>query len=154
MSVDPIGIVGTAGGIVSLGLQLYAGISKFLDDVKARAGDIGSASQHAEGLKNALDEIKASAARVPNSRLATDSAVLTVIGSCNSELKALEKLLGELRDSRVPPTDLKGKLKETKKKLGYPYRRDGLLLLEQRLQKVNGVLQTALITLCLYVLAQ
>lgn len=154
MSVDPVGIVGTAVGVVSLGLQLYAGVSKFLNDVKARNGDIGSAARHAEGLKNALEEIKASAARVPNSRLAASPAVLTVISSCDSELKALEKLLDDLRDSRVPPTDLKGKLKETKKKLSYPYRRDGLLLLEQRLQKVNGVLQTALITLCLYVLAQ
>lgn len=148
MSAEPVGIVGTAAGVISLGLQLYAGISKFLNDIKARDGDISSATQHAEGLKNALDEMKTSAARVPSSRLASGSAALTVVNSCEGELRALEKLLDQLRDSGAPPADLKGKLKEAKKKLRYPYCRDELLLLEERLQKVNGVLQTALITLC------
>ncbi|KAF5598053.1 hypothetical protein FPCIR_3326 [Fusarium pseudocircinatum] len=55
---EPVGITGTAIGIVSFGLQLYTGISKYLDAVKGRDEDLKYAKQHTNILRDYLSSLE------------------------------------------------------------------------------------------------
>jgi hypothetical protein len=54
---DPLSIIGTAAGLVSLGLQVYGGIKDYLDAIQTSQEDIAGIHRHATGLKDALDAI-------------------------------------------------------------------------------------------------
>ncbi|KAJ9157850.1 hypothetical protein NKR23_g745 [Pleurostoma richardsiae] len=140
---DPVGIAGTVTGLVSLGLQVYGGVTEYLDAIEARKEDISAAARRAEILRVAIDGIRGASSKIGPKYDLTRSAVTAGIWSCKTELQSLSNLIAELRPS-MPPINLQEKLKEGAKKLHYPFRRRDLLRLEERLDKVNGMLQTAL----------
>ncbi|ETS80502.1 hypothetical protein PFICI_08031 [Pestalotiopsis fici W106-1] len=136
---DPVGIVGTAVGIVSLGLQLYDGIATYFDALDGRKDDLASARAQLNSLRESLNTIQSA---LPSSSTTSTGAgvVPPIVTECKNELDQLEVLLQELVGSSHPSN----KLKERIKTLKFPFRRDNLMKLEDRLHKTNSVFQTAL----------
>ncbi|TDZ32420.1 hypothetical protein C8035_v012279 [Colletotrichum spinosum] len=141
---EPVGITGTAAGLVSLGLQLYGEISKYIDAVKGRKRDLANASRHAETLHMCLTAIDDVVSSNNNSKAAED-AVDSCMLSCNDEVKELEALITRLRGPiSTTPDTFSAKIKEKGRQLSYPFHRESVLMLERRLDSTNGVLRTAL----------
>jgi hypothetical protein len=143
---DPLSIIGTATGLVSLGLQVYGGIKDYLDAIQTSQEDIAGIRRHATGLKDALDAI-AGVIRSRSLNSPTSApAVLSCLLSCHAELNALSGVLAELISS--PSTSstntLRTKISEGKRKLTYPFKRSNILKLEDSLRNANLTLHTAL----------
>ncbi|CAI0655254.1 unnamed protein product [Colletotrichum noveboracense] len=141
---DPLGIAGTAAGLVSLGLQLYGEISKYIKAVKGREDDLRVARQNAEVLKKCLNAIKGATSSTNIAQTASKDAVEECVASCIDELKQLDELLTHLRDSTTPADSLSAKVKAKGRQLMYPLHKDDIVDLEKRLTSTNDVLQTAL----------
>ncbi|EQB57837.1 hypothetical protein CGLO_01988 [Colletotrichum gloeosporioides Cg-14] len=141
---DPLGIAGTAAGLVSLGLQLYGEISKYVKGVKGREEDLRAARQNAEILRKCLNAIKGATASTNTAQTASKDAVDECIASVKDELKQLEDLLTRLRGSEAPANTLSAKARKKGRQLLYPFHKDSIVDLEKRLASTNDVLQTAL----------
>ncbi|KAF4915201.1 hypothetical protein CGCVW01_v010389 [Colletotrichum viniferum] len=143
---EPVGITGTAAGLVSLGLQLYGEISSYLAAYKGRKQDLDFAKLQCDNLKRCIDAIN-SAALPP-----TSDALTASLQSCQKELDALNDLVKRFQDPSSPAATLSRKLRERGKKLAYPFQREGLRELKERLESTVPVLQLATQTLGLDVL--
>jgi len=146
---DPLSIVGTAAGLVSLGLQVYGGIKNYLDAIQGRQDDLASIHRHATVLKNALEAIEAGIQSRSVINQTSAPAAISCLHSCGAELNALNSVLTEITptSSAPGPNTFRLKFKENKMKLAYPFKRLNLTNLEERLQNANLILHTALHTL-------
>ncbi|EQB47718.1 hypothetical protein CGLO_13105 [Colletotrichum gloeosporioides Cg-14] len=143
---EPVGIAGTAAGLVSLGLQLYGEISSYLAAYEGRQQDLDFAKLQCDNLKRCIDAINSAA--LPR----TSDALTASLQSCQKELNALNDLVKGLQGPSTPSTTLSKKLREKGKKLAYPFQREGLRELRERLESTVPVLQLATQTLGLDVL--
>ncbi|KAE8450796.1 hypothetical protein EG329_005709 [Mollisiaceae sp. DMI_Dod_QoI] len=152
---DPLSIIGTAAGLVSLGLQVYGGIKDYLDAVQTSQEDIASIFRHTIGLKDALDSIDGVIRSRRLSIQTSAPAAMTCLLSCHVELNALSEVLGELSSSpSISSTNvLRTKISEGRKKLMYPFKRSSIIKLEDRIRNANLTLQTALQALKIDLLA-
>lgn len=138
---DPVGIVGTAAGIVSLGLQLYGGITTYCDALEGREDDLASARAQLDSLRDSLVTIQSVLPSLVSATASTGSSISPpIVRECEKELSQLDTLLQELAGSSTSTK----KLKDRVKTLRFPFRRDNLMKLEDRLHKTNAVFQTAL----------
>ncbi|RKL41589.1 hypothetical protein BFJ72_g5481 [Fusarium proliferatum] len=95
---------GTAIGIISFGLQLYTGLSEYLDAVKGREEDLLQAKNNARTLQCSLKAIEDTMSQFNGNAIAQD-AVEECKSSCESELKALHELLINLQGKPINPSD-------------------------------------------------
>ncbi|KAI6762490.1 hypothetical protein HG530_008470 [Fusarium avenaceum] len=144
---DPIGITGTAVGIVSFGLQLYTGVSEYLDAVKGREEDLRQANTYAKTLWTSLKSIEDATGNIDSHRTIPKDAVEECKVSCEIELKSLDSLLKDLRGSPVDPTSLASSAKSSMRKLSYPFKKKSITKLEEKLNSTNNVLKIALLAL-------
>ncbi|KAK1564256.1 uncharacterized protein LY79DRAFT_136399 [Colletotrichum navitas] len=145
---EPVGITGTAAGLVSLGLQLYGEISKYLSAVKGRQKDLDRARRHHQTLQMCVDAIAAATSSSRGNNAQTDAALSACVLSCESELRALEALVARLQGPSTPADGvLSAKLREKGRQYAFPFHRESIIELERTLESTNGVLQTALQTL-------
>ncbi|KAH8203374.1 hypothetical protein TruAng_002469 [Truncatella angustata] len=111
---DAVGAVGTAAGLVSLGLQLYNGISTYLDALESRKDDLKSAQAQLTNLRRSLavvDDV------LPQLALIRGSAVDTVSSSleqCKAELSQLDIFVQKLQACRLNSLDIGSKISEVK----------------------------------------
>lgn len=141
---EPVGITGTAAGLVSLGLQLYSEISKYIDAVKGRKRDLEAARRHAKMLQKCLTAIDEATSSTNTTLSASNDAVEACVIACRDELQGLESLVARLRGPTAPADTLSAKAREKGRQLFYPFRKDSIIELEKRLASTNDVLQTAL----------
>ncbi|KAI0856008.1 hypothetical protein F4860DRAFT_519236 [Xylaria cubensis] len=141
---DPLSIAGLATGVISLGLQVVGGLSHYLDAVKARAEDLSSANQQATNMKDFLLTIQDLLPQIKNSWPTSATSLERHMQSCNTEISTLYALVSELSQPASSSSGIRLKLAEQKQKLTYPFNRNHLSNLEERLVKVNSALQTAL----------
>lgn len=134
-----MGIVGTAAGLVSLGLQVYTGITDYLDALKGRHDDLRSANAQLESLRESLKIIEKVQPRLASVHPDEHQAILPSMGACNDEFQRLNNMLQDLLD----PSSSTG-VKQQMKKLSYPFHRSRLIHLEDKLQRANSLLQTVL----------
>ncbi|KAF5005546.1 hypothetical protein FDECE_8017 [Fusarium decemcellulare] len=144
---EPVGITGTAVGIVSLGLQLYTGISDYLDAVKGRDEDLRHAKELAKTLQASLRAIDDTMKNAKYDSTVAKDAVEECKSSCETEFKALGALLKHLQGPVIAPVDRIAQAKRSLQKWTYPFNKRDIVRLENRLSSTNGVLQTALMTL-------
>ncbi|KAF4501669.1 hypothetical protein FAGAP_2122 [Fusarium agapanthi] len=142
---------GTAIGMISFGLQLYTGLSEYLDAVKGREEDLLQAKNNAKTLQCSLKAIEDTMSQVNGNAMAQD-AVEECKSSCESELKALHKLLNDLQGKPINPSDPVSKARSSMQKLTYPFKKKNIARLEERLKSANNVLNTALSALQLAIL--
>ncbi|KAF9771513.1 hypothetical protein IL306_010836, partial [Fusarium sp. DS 682] len=144
---EPVGITGTAVGIVSFGLQLYTGISEYLDAIKTRDEDLRQAYQYVKDLRTSLIAIEDAMNGINDHHTTAKNAVEECKTSCETELKALEKLLYDLKGSPVDPADGIAQAKSSIRKLSYPFKKKNISRLEERLNSTNNVLKMAMLAL-------
>lgn len=139
---EAFGIAGSAVGIVSLGLQLYGGITTYFDALEGREDDLASARAQLGSLRSSLVTIQSVLPPSASATASTGSSTAPpIVRECEKELNQLDTLLQELAGSSTSSK----KLKDRVKTLRFPFRRDNLMKLEDRLHKTNAVFQTALI---------
>jgi len=142
---DPISITSTAAGLVSLGIQVYDGLSKYLGAIKARAEELSSARRQADTLRSLLTAIEAALPSFRTEHAAETSPAQACLQACQTELGNLRAALSELEDKTSQQlAGMRGKIAEGKRKLTYPFHRERLERLEQRIHSVNSSLQLAI----------
>ncbi|KAH7246638.1 hypothetical protein BKA59DRAFT_395954 [Fusarium tricinctum] len=144
---DPVGITGTAVGIVSFGLQLYTGVSEYLDAVKGREEDLRQANTYAKTLWTSLKSIEDAMENIDSHHTIPKDAVEECKVSCEIELKSLDSLLKDLRESPVDAANRASSVKSSIRKLSYPFKKKSITKLEEKLNSTNNVLKIALLAL-------
>lgn len=146
-------VVGLAAGLVSLGIQVSAGITTYLDAIKCRAEDIASVKQQVRSFDGVLRSVQSALGNVDSTRKnqVSVTAITDCLASCETELKSLEVFVLKLTGSGPSQASFKDKIREQTKKLAYPFNRTELDRLQTKIARVNGILQTALQSLNLWV---
>jgi uncharacterized phage infection (PIP) family protein YhgE len=131
--------VGSAVGVVSLGIQISKGLVWFIehakdanDSVSQIQNQMDQLSSILEALESAIDKLQAT-----DSKKATQAGVLACAG-------ALEKIRTKLASVNGPKPSKKLSLKE---RLMFPFRQGKLSQLKEVLESVQGNLDTALMVL-------
>lgn len=99
---ESVGIVGTAAGLVSLGIQLYSGTATNLDSFKDRDYDLKAATAQLASLRQSLVIIEQSLPRLASQQYHTAS-LISYMACCKEELGKLDDMLQQLFD---PPSSL------------------------------------------------
>lgn len=141
---DPLSSVASVAGLVSLGLQVYSGISTYLDAVRGRNDDLESARQGAKTLEDTVRFIQQLMPQLHANHQMHSVPVAECVQSCQAQLASLRDLLNKLGSSSSSNDSFWENFRDQRKKLAYPFHRSNLNRLESRLGKVNGTLQTAL----------
>lgn len=141
---DPLSLAGLAIGVASLGLQVCGGITTYLDAVQCREQEIASVRQQNEVLNSALQAVESSLSRLEPSYQISTAAVLGCLDSCKTELNALETITTNLTNTDRAKGSLTGRIKDKSKALKYPFKRQNVQQLENRLRQASSVLQLAL----------
>lgn len=144
---EPVGITGTAVGIVLFGLQLYTGISEYLDAVKGRDEDLQSAKQYAKMLRDNLMSIEVAISAIGSEFTVARYAIEQCKSSCKTELTALKVLLLELKFPMVEPTNRTEQVKNSLRKFSYPFKKKDIARLQDRLGLTNNAFHTATLAL-------
>ena len=140
---EPVGIIGTAAGIVSLGLQLCGTLKEYRDDVKYRDAYVIKALGNLEFLQQLLNRFQSILPDLEKEHIASTQIVATILQRCEAELKAMEGEVNEHAPT-VTPSDRKEKMRETMKKLSFPFARQELDKLASRIDRLNSLLSLAL----------
>ncbi|KAK0100391.1 hypothetical protein ONS96_007672 [Cadophora gregata f. sp. sojae] len=152
---DPLSIVGTTAGLLSLGIQVYGGIKEYLGAIQTRDEDLEGVRRHASLLKDSLAAIEKGIQSTAIHEQPSIPSVVFCLQSCKTELNSLRIFLFELGyPPATPSTSLRATISEGKKKLVYPFKRGTITKLEDRLRNVNGILHTALQSLGMNVLSE
>jgi hypothetical protein len=141
---DPIGVAGTALGVVSLGLELCKGLVSYIKDVRDRDEDISSALRQVDNLRTSLEVIEASMDDLDDDHLKASAAAEKTLQACALELQTLEDYVTKLKPAQSPQRPFKGKARDVVNKLTYPFHKSTLVDLQERLNKINSLLGTAL----------
>ncbi|KAJ8122049.1 hypothetical protein ONZ43_g1657 [Nemania bipapillata] len=139
---DPVGVLGTAVGVVSLGLQVYDGLKQYLHDFNSRDGQVAQTLAHLEQLKDILNVIDTAVQSFQVQLQAPSDAVLFSLRSCLAEMQVLQQKLQTVGPSQQ--VSVKGKIKEIKKKLEYPFRISSLEEIGNGLKLITGQLLLAI----------
>lgn len=142
---DPLSITASVAGLISLGVQVFSGITQYLDAVRERKDDVASARTQARRMQELLQLVNSAAAKIEPAHSAT-AAFLKASASVEPELKALEQFVQSVDTTRPLPSgrDVLGKVQIQAKKLTYPFHRPTMDRLQSHLLKVNDMLQAAL----------
>ncbi|KAH0427776.1 hypothetical protein CcaCcLH18_09482 [Colletotrichum camelliae] len=138
---EPVGMIGTAAGLVSLGLQLYGEISNYLDAVKGRQQDLDFARHQCANLKRCIDAIDAAITSPTFLPMGSRDILDASVQDCQRELSALKELVLRLQGPSSTASTVSAKLREKGRKLAFPFLRKGMQELENRLESTINVLQ-------------
>jgi hypothetical protein len=141
---DPLSVAGLAAGLVSLGIQVCSGITKYIDALECRDRDLASVRQQKGSLLKLLHVIETSLVQLERDHHAATSAVSDCLDSCKKDLKALDEWVAALTDGGQPTTGKRSKIRDQRRKLLYPFSRPKLAELDERLRNGNATLQVAL----------
>ncbi|KAF3810028.1 hypothetical protein GCG54_00002477 [Colletotrichum gloeosporioides] len=140
-------LLGTVVGVVSLGLQVSAGISTYLDGVQCRKEDIGHTTRRCKSMDALLQQIKSLEGQLSVSTGANTSAMREAMTSAEMELSNLGDFTTKIcagNTAHSPDTAIE-RVRDQKSKLLYPFRKDHLYRLSARLDSANAALQSALV---------
>ncbi|KAI1126305.1 hypothetical protein F5Y10DRAFT_244983 [Nemania abortiva] len=135
---DPVSVVGTAVGVVSLGLQVYGGLKQYLHDLNSRNTRVAKTLAYLEQLKATLDAIGTASQSLRTQHQAPADAVLSCLHSCSTEMRDLQRKLQETQPSQQ--ISVKGKMKEFKKKFEYPFHISTLEEMGENLKRITDQL--------------
>ncbi|KAI1505629.1 hypothetical protein F5X99DRAFT_367251 [Biscogniauxia marginata] len=139
---EPVGILGTAVGVVSLGIQVYGALQQYLEDFRCRGEQIDKAQTHLKQLKESLDTIDSAIPAFENEHHIPSDRAMSCLQTSRTELAILQ---AELQSQEATTaSDSKGKMKETWKKIGYPFHRKQLVELEDRIHRISSTLSLAI----------
>lgn len=139
---DPVGITGTALGVISLGLQVYGNLKTYIDNYKGRDEHVAKVLRHLENLRSSLDVIRTALPAIEDDFRTESTAVASCLQACEAGLRSLADSIRKY--DTIPATDLKGRAKEVKKKMKFPFAVPELDKLAVDIDRVNSHLLVAL----------
>ncbi|XXG97870.1 hypothetical protein Hte_004184 [Hypoxylon texense] len=138
---DPVSLLGTAIGIVSLGLQVYGGLKEYLNAYRSRDKRVDEALRRLELLRNSLRIIGSIVFPSENEHKEPAEAVVSSLREVQADLQGLHDQLQ--KNKSLHPTNLIEKVKDKKKKLAFPFHVSYIDMLESVLERiVNNLLIT------------
>lgn len=141
---EALGIAGSAFGSVSLGLQLFTEISKYLNSVDGRDADLERAKNYARDFQSSLISLQAWASNTGISDANLERAISQGQANCAIAINDLSKMVSDLRGQDTIPSSRTSKARTLIVKLKYPFKKQNLENLEKRLFNTISVLQFAL----------
>lgn len=144
-----VGLAASAAGLLSLGLQVYDGITSYINDFNDRGSDISAVSTQAGNLQASIKELQQTLPRIAAKHTVGEAAAIPALKAADTELRALKSFLDELECPPAQVTSMRATIREQKKKLAYPFRRPTLEKLEKRLDGANSALRTCIQLLAL-----
>ncbi|OTA95935.1 hypothetical protein M434DRAFT_377575 [Hypoxylon sp. CO27-5] len=146
---DPVGITGTAIGIASLCLRIYSGLNDYLNDFRGRDIYVAKVLHYLGRLQDLARIVESAIPAFQNEHYAPSHTVVLCLQDCEDELKDLD---AEIRKYNPKSTnDMKGRLREAKKRLQFPFARHELEKFAGHLDRVNSLLSVALQGLGLHI---
>lgn len=145
-------LAGTAIGAVALGIHVCQGLTKYCRAVKRRNKDIEYIVQQIQALEStfqALNSILSRAALVQSSDQTAVTSAIKCVESCEDGVKDLQKFLDSIADAPGGGDDVKGKMKDTSRKLAFGFRQDEVASVLQKVQSLTTTAEIALQTLTL-----
>lgn len=149
MAAEGLGLAASIAGLLSLGLQVADGISKYVDALDRREDDLVHVKSQNQALIMTLSALEVVASSLPNQRMAFTSRVVQDIQGCRQGLGDVERLRIDLTYGDLK--DWKTRMENKKKKFTYKFHESKMQQLAERLQQSNHVLQLTLSGLELYV---
>ncbi|EQB50936.1 hypothetical protein CGLO_09582 [Colletotrichum gloeosporioides Cg-14] len=137
-------LLGTVVGVVSLGLQVCSGITKYLDGIKGHKDEIASASRLCLSLQGAVDQIQAMRNNIATASRGHDTAIEQAMMAANAELEVLRMFVDDIRVNEDPSKSISEWIKDRTNRVAYPFRRGHLDRLESQLSEANNALQSAI----------
>ncbi|KAH7129067.1 hypothetical protein EDB81DRAFT_808661 [Dactylonectria macrodidyma] len=142
---DPISLVGTAVGVISLGVQVCQGLYSYVESVQSRRKDLEVASYEIRHLIQAFQSLESLIPRL-EALPSLDVTTIDTLHSCITQeyerIKDLHEVLESFQD--LPQQDGKGKLKNAGRALKFGIRRDDLSKMQG---KVNSLITTTELSL-------
>ncbi|EXL79059.1 hypothetical protein FOPG_07038 [Fusarium oxysporum f. sp. conglutinans race 2 54008] len=141
---EAFGIAGSAFGTVSLGLQLFTEISKYLDSVEGRDEDLKRAKNYARDFQSSLITLRTWASNTGFSDTDLERAINQGQANCAGAINDLSKMVAELKGQDLKPNSRTSKARTLYGKLKYPFKKQNLENLEKHLFNTTSNLQFSL----------
>uniref|UniRef100_L2FY61 Fungal N-terminal domain-containing protein n=1 Tax=Colletotrichum fructicola (strain Nara gc5) TaxID=1213859 RepID=L2FY61_COLFN len=137
-------VLGTVLGVVSLGLQVGASISNYLDGVQCRKEDMEYTTRCCKSMNSLLQQIKSLQYQLTGVNI---TAVREAMTTAEVELSILGNFVEKIRagNNANSPNPVMKRAKKQKTKLLYPFQKDHLYRLNAQLDAANRALQAALL---------
>lgn len=142
---DPVGIIGTAIGLVSFGLQLYTTIDEYVRAVEGRDNDLATASQIAEYMIKQVQSIVDTMAKLPADYDGHATDISSILQEWQTERQSLVNILAKLRPKAAG-------WKKAKATVFYPFGCKDLVEAQKRLGSLINRLSLTLQVLDMLVL--
>ena len=147
--MDPVSL---SVGVVAFGIQLFKDVSEYRDGLNGAKDVLDSVSTLLGNFRLLLNALEASMQKLKAADLEDAVQMLQgCVAQIEKELYALKSLIQELRVVGGDGRTLSERLKDKKRKLSYPIRRDAIAKLEDRLGRLNGLLSSAMTVVEMYV---
>ncbi|ATZ45298.1 hypothetical protein BCIN_01g01050 [Botrytis cinerea B05.10] len=128
-------VLGTAVGVVSLGLQASQGIVSYYSTYRDQAEEIDGIAQRTQALHTTLKHLQASLRSLHSNHTSAVTLVAATVASCADNTKTLETTLQKCQHS--VPVGTREKIYSLGKKAIFPFRQATI----QRLENIVGKLQ-------------
>ncbi|KAI1127598.1 hypothetical protein F5Y10DRAFT_242571 [Nemania abortiva] len=150
---EAFGIAASVAGIVSLGLELSARITEYVDTIRRRDEEINAIRRQTKNFQGSLDILREGIPDLSLKYQIAGNTVLAALESVELELKALKDFTEKLMDPAGQPQSLKSNFKHAKKKILFPIHQGTLKALQQRLDGANSSLNAATRALSLIIVS-
>lgn len=149
-------VLGTVVGVVSLGLQVCAGINTYLDGVQCRKEDLEHTTRCCKSMETLLKQMESLQVRISAAMGVNTATIEESMAAAKTEISLLDAFVGEIciGTTSTSSGSAMERIKDQQRKLLYPFRKDHLYRLNDRLETANGVLHSALQLIELYVICQ
>lgn len=147
-------VLGTVVGVVSLGLQVCAGINTYLDGVQCHKQDLEHTARCCKSMEALLKQIEILQIRISEVTGASKTTIENAMAAAKAELSLLDEFVEEIctRKTSTSSRSAMERIKDQQRKFLYPFRKDHLYRLNDRLETANRVLHSALQLAELYVM--
>lgn len=141
---DPFGAGASAAGFISLGLEVAKGLVWYVGAVQGRKDELEAVSRQVKDFNSSLDVIKNVSSSPARKHQLAGSKVQEALSAGMQDLKDLRQFLEKLKDDPTQGPGFKVKLKQTGKRMVFPFHRESLDRLQQQLQRANASLSLAI----------
>ncbi|KAF4439412.1 hypothetical protein FACUT_4167 [Fusarium acutatum] len=146
---DALSVVGSAVGIISLGIHVCQGLVSYLQSFKSQDQDIQDSIRETQTIVSLLNSVKGGLLKL-GQHSATAVAVVDCLKDSEEKLCELQVFLHKLQKSPEPSQDTIQKIKNARHALIYPFLEGKLLALRQSLQDLLHNLDLAVNIASLY----
>lgn len=147
---DALSVVGSAVGIISLGIQVCQGLVSYLQSFKSQDQEIQDSIKEAQTIVSLFNSLKDVLLRL-DQHSARVIAVVDCLNDCEKKLRELQLFLLKLQKSSEPTKKTRQKIKDARHSFAYPFLEGKLLSLRQSLQNLLQNLDLAVNIASLYV---